>query len=93
MINYAPQNQLNLSLFEHPFQQELDRENRWVKLADLVPWDEPANVYSRHLRNDAGRLSVDIRTVIAARFEFTSCQSGTFGAYHRPFTHNIRRWR
>ncbi|MFW6247226.1 MAG: IS5/IS1182 family transposase, partial [bacterium] len=66
MINYAPQNQLNLSLFEHPFQQELDRENRWVKLADLVPWDEPANVYSRHLRNDAGRLSVDIRTVIAA---------------------------
>lgn len=42
MINYTPQNQLSLSLFKHPFQQELDKENRWVQLAQLVPWDELA---------------------------------------------------
>ena len=66
MINYTPQNQLSLSLFKHPFQQELDKENRWVKLAGLIPWDELASVYSRHLQSDTGRMSVDIRTVIAS---------------------------
>jgi len=35
MINYTPQNQLSLSLFKHPFQQELDKENRWVKLDEI----------------------------------------------------------
>ncbi|MFH1120126.1 MAG: IS5 family transposase [Bacteroidota bacterium] len=66
MINYTPQNQLSLSLFKHPFETELDKENRWVKLAELVPWDELANVYIQQLQSDTGRLSVDVRTVIAA---------------------------
>jgi len=66
MINYTPQNQLSLSLFKHPFESELDKENRWVKLAQLIPWDELANVYAQHLQSDTGRLSVDVRTVIAA---------------------------
>lgn len=66
MINYTPQNQLSLSLFKHPFEQELEKENRWVKLAALVPWDELAGVYSRKLQPDSGRLTVDIRTVLAA---------------------------
>lgn len=66
MINYTPQNQLSLSLFKHPFESELDKENRWVKLAQLIPWDELANVYAQHLHSDTGRLSVDVRTVIAA---------------------------
>lgn len=66
MINYTPQNQLSLSLFKHPFNQELDKENRWVKLANLIPWDELASIYSRHLQSNTGRMSVDVRTVIAA---------------------------
>ena len=55
MINYTPQNQISLSLFKHPFEQELDKENRWVKLAALVPWDELAGIYSRKLQSDSGR--------------------------------------
>lgn len=66
MINYTPQNQLNLELFEHPFDTQLDTENRWVKLATLIPWDELAAVYSRNLKDGSGRLTVDIRIVIAA---------------------------
>lgn len=66
MVNYTPQNQLSLTMFKHPFEQELDKENRWVKLASLVPWDSLAGVYSLHLNSGAGRKSVDIRTVIAA---------------------------
>ncbi|MFC2110859.1 transposase, partial [Bacteroidota bacterium] len=66
MINYTPQNQLSLSLFKHPFREELNPENRWVKLASLIPWDELAAIYSKTLQSDRGRYSVDIRTVIAA---------------------------
>ncbi len=47
MIDYTPQSQLSLNRFKHPFQPELDKENRWVKLAALIPWDSLAAVYSR----------------------------------------------
>ena len=66
MINYTPQNQLRLELFKHPFEQELDKENRWVKYAAVIPWDEIASVYASKLSANTGRKSVDIRTVIAA---------------------------
>ncbi len=42
MIKYTPANQLTLEGFEHPFDQELSPDNRWVKLATLIPWDELA---------------------------------------------------
>lgn len=66
MVNYTPSNQLKLSLFKHPFEQELDKENRWVKLAALIPWDELASVYASKLRSNEGRKSVDIRHVLGA---------------------------
>lgn len=66
MINYTSQNQLSLGNFQHPFEQQLDPENRWVKLAEAVPWDELAAIYSRKLKSNKGRRSVDVRTVIAA---------------------------
>jgi hemerythrin len=66
MINYTPQNQLSLEMFKHPFEQELDKENRWVELAALVPWDELATIYSRKLQANSGRMTVDIRTVLGA---------------------------
>ena len=66
MINYTSQNQLKLELFKHPFETELDAENRWVRLAKVIPWDKLASVYSGKLQTNTGRLSVNIRTVIAA---------------------------
>jgi transposase, IS5 family len=66
MIRYTPSNQLTLDLFKHPFEHALDKTNRWVKLAELVPWDSLANIYAKSLNADTGRLSVDIRMVIGA---------------------------
>jgi len=37
MINYTPQNQLSLEEFTHPFEQDLDPGNKWVKLAKVIP--------------------------------------------------------
>jgi IS5 family transposase len=66
MIRYTPSSQLSLENFKHPFHQQLDSKNRWVELAELVPWDELAGVYAKHLDPGAGRESVDLRMVIGA---------------------------
>ena len=66
MINYTPSNQLTLEGFKHSFYKRLKQDNRWVKLAEVIPWDELARIYSRNLDPGAGRLSVDIRMVIGA---------------------------
>jgi transposase, IS5 family len=66
MIKYTPASQLTLEGFTHPFDNELDPQNRWVKLAELIPWDELAGIYAKKLRSDSGRETVDIRMVIGA---------------------------
>jgi len=66
MIRYTPSNQLTLDIFKHPFEKALDKTNRWVKLAGLIPWDSLANIYAKSLSPDSGRLSVDIRMAIGA---------------------------
>jgi transposase, IS5 family len=35
---YVSPNQLTLVGFETPFEQQLSKTNRWVKLAQLIPW-------------------------------------------------------
>ncbi|MCF6332854.1 MAG: hypothetical protein L3J11_06180 [Draconibacterium sp.] len=65
MINYISQNQLALKLFKYPFEQELDKTNRWVKLAAVIPCDKLAGIYSQKMDTGLGRKSVDIRMVIA----------------------------
>ena len=66
MIKYTPSNQLTLSGFSHPFDQELSPKNRWVKLAEIIPWDALASVYLKQLSSKLGRESIDVRMVIAA---------------------------
>jgi len=66
MINYTPKSQLKLELFKHPFDTELDKDNRWVVLSGLIPWDNLAEVYCHNLNSNSGRKSVDVRTVIGA---------------------------
>jgi IS5 family transposase len=66
MIKYTPSNQLSLSGFSHPFDQELSPNNRWVKLAQVIPWDALASVYLKQLSSSSGRESIDVRMVIGA---------------------------
>jgi IS5 family transposase len=63
MINYQSQNQLRL--FETPFEQHLDKSNRWMQLADKLPWDDLVKIYNKKLRLDFGAPSIDGRMVIA----------------------------
>lgn len=66
MIRYTSENQLPLSGFETPFETTLDNNNRWVKLAQIIPWDELANAYYSSLHNHHGRPAKDARLVIGA---------------------------
>jgi transposase, IS5 family len=68
MIQYTPANQLTLEGFEHPFDLALDPDNRWVKLAGLIDWDELAGIYSQNLKTDKGRLSDDLREPVPSVF-------------------------
>jgi len=66
MIKYTSSDQLTLAGFSHPFDNELSPGNRWVKLAQLIPWDALASVYSKALSSTSGRESIDVRMVIGA---------------------------
>jgi len=66
MIRYTSQNQLPLSGFEHPFDTTLDDNNRWVKLAKIIPWDELATAYYSGFHSSHGRPAKDARLVIGA---------------------------
>ncbi|HKK73865.1 MAG TPA: transposase [Saprospiraceae bacterium] len=66
MIYYTPASERTLSLFKTPFDQSLSPENRWVKMAELVPWDEMAKVFFSSLSKNQGRPTVDLRVVLGA---------------------------
>jgi hypothetical protein len=66
MIRYTPASERKLSLFKTPFENELDPNNRWVQMAELVPWDDMAQVFMDHLSERHGRPSVDLRIILGA---------------------------
>jgi len=66
MIKYTPANQLALEGFSTPFENSLSPDNRWVKLAKIIPWDDLANIYIKQLDSHSGRMSIDVRMVIGA---------------------------
>jgi len=66
MIKYTPASERTLSLFRTPFEQSLSPDNRWVRMAAVVPWDEMAKVFFVHMSADQGRASIDLRIVLGA---------------------------
>ena len=67
MIRYCSSRQLTLAEFDWPFQTGLDENNRWVVLAECIPWDELAQAYHGALsQSGQGRPSKDARLVIGA---------------------------
>ena len=66
MIQYTPDTQLTLPGFETSFERKLNKNNRWVILAKLIPWDQMAGIYAKHLNPSLGRYRVDIRRVLGA---------------------------
>lgn len=66
MFRYTPTNQLSLDDFLDNLGKKLNVNNRWVRLAHQIPWDDFAKVYAKSLSDDFGRPSKDARLVIGA---------------------------
>ena len=66
MINYTPHNQLTIEGFETPFTKALDRNNRWVLLANVLPWDRFAEIYYKDMSSTMGAGSKSARVAIGA---------------------------
>jgi IS5 family transposase len=64
MLRQKDSNQLEIFEFEHPFEGELDANNRWVKLAKMLPWEEMIKIYGKSLSKDKGRYGIDGRLAV-----------------------------
>jgi len=63
---YINPNQLTLSGFETPFEQALSSQNRWVKLAAVIPWNKIVHQYDKLFKSAEGRPPISGRIVIGA---------------------------
>jgi len=66
MLNYTPQNQLEIFSFKTEFESKLNPENRWVKMAKLLEWDKFALIYGKNFSSTMGAKGIDARVVIGA---------------------------
>ena len=64
---YVSPSQLTLMNFETPFSEHLYASNRWVRLANEIPWDSIVNVYLNQLNNHAtGASNINPRVILGA---------------------------
>ncbi len=49
-----------------PFGGKLNPDNRWLKIAELIPWDELEDEYAKHFSEWKGRPALDGRLVLGA---------------------------
>lgn len=66
MIRYTSNQQLKIENFKTDFELKLSADNRWVKLASMIPWDALASVYYRNFSKSRGAPAVNARIVIGA---------------------------
>jgi len=66
MIRDTSDQQLSLKDFIHPFGCDLNPSNRWVKLAEVIPWPELAAPYNAQMSASQGRPCKPARLVVGA---------------------------
>lgn len=66
MYRREHRNQLSFEDFFLPFGGKLSGDNRWVKLADLIPWDELEDDYASHFCKGFGAPAKPFRMALGA---------------------------
>jgi IS5 family transposase len=64
--SYMSPNQLTLAGFETPFVHQLNKDNRWVKMAQAIPWDKIVPHYDHLFSSSEGRAPISGRIIIGA---------------------------
>ena len=66
MYRKIDQNQLTMEEFNIPFGDRLRAENRWVKMARIMPWEMIEELYSKSFSESEGRPSIPSRIAYGA---------------------------
>ena len=61
-------NQLTMEEFYLPFGNGLNADNRWVKMAKLIPWDAIEEIYGDELSQETGRPAISSRIAFGALY-------------------------
>ncbi len=61
-------NQLGFDEFFLPFGGKLKKENRWVRMAEIMPWDYIEQVYLEGMSQETGRAALSARIAYGAIF-------------------------
>jgi hypothetical protein len=65
MYKKADRQQLSIEEFYLPFGGQLSADNRWGKLARLMPWDLVEDIYAEKFKNDTDDGNVPIPARVA----------------------------
>lgn len=66
MYRQSSPGQLSFEDFYLPFGGKLSSENRWVKLAEMIPWDEFESTYASQFSEDMGAPAKGFRMALGA---------------------------
>jgi len=61
-----PDGQLTIDDFILPFAGKLRADNRWVKMAQIIPWDEIEQEYSKLFENETGNVAKPARMALGS---------------------------
>ena len=59
-------NQLSIEEFEVPFWGALEKNNRWIYLANSLPWGKFTEIYNATLSENVGREALPARIAIGS---------------------------
>ena len=65
--------QLTIEEFFQPFGGRLRKDNRWVRLADIMPWEYIEKVYIQNMSEETGRPAISSRIAFGAVFINAFC--------------------
>jgi len=66
MVNIDDPHQIEIVNFTLPFSGRLNPKNKWIRLAQMIPWEELAGKYTKKMCKDFGRMSIKPRVAIGA---------------------------
>jgi hypothetical protein len=70
MYRKRDRNQMTIADFIPPFGGKLNADNRWVKMAEIIPWDMVEDIYAKSFKNENpdGRPPVPARIAFGAMY-------------------------
>ena len=61
-----PSNQIGINDFGMPLGMKINPENRWVKKAEMIPWDEIEKKYAALFKNNVGNVAKPLRLALGS---------------------------